>query len=130
MQFVDVDFERRDSIAVATVSGEVDMANAASIRVRIAELVTPDDDALVIDLSPLSFIDSAGVHAIVELATALRERRQRLVLCVPPGNQVGRTLELVGITRTVAVDPDREAAIASARTSAMRPRPFPSGSEA
>lgn len=130
MDFADVAFERQDSIALATVSGEVDMANAASVRIRIAELVAPQDDALVVDLSPLSFIDSAGLHALVELATALEERRQRLVLCVPHGNQVERTIEMVGLAQAVSIEPDREAAIASARASTMPPRPFPPGEEA
>lgn len=130
MQIADVEFERQGSIAVATVSGEIDMANAPAIRLRVAELVTPDDDALVLDLSPLSFIDSAGLHAIVELATALRERRQRLLLCVPPGSQVARTLQVIGITQAVSIHPDREEAIAAARESAMPPRPYPPGEEA
>jgi anti-anti-sigma factor len=88
--------------------------------------VTPDDDALVIDLSSVSFIDSAGLHAIGELAALLRERRQRLHLCVPHGNQIERTLQIIGVPRNVPVHRDREAAIASARASAMTPRPYPS----
>ncbi|HEX5938400.1 MAG TPA: STAS domain-containing protein [Actinomycetota bacterium] len=121
----EVDFERDGSIAVATVSGEIDMGNAASIRLRISELVTPDDDAVVLDFSPLSFIDSAGLHALAELAAVLRERRQRLLLCVPPGNHIQRTLEIVGIPQSVSIEPDREAAIAAARESAMQAHPYP-----
>jgi anti-sigma B factor antagonist len=121
----DVVSEREGAIAIATVSGEVDMSNAASIRMRIAELVSPADVALVIDLSPLAFIDSAGLHAIAELAAVLGERRQRLLLCIPDGSQVRRAIETIGIPHAVAMHPDRDAAIGDARTSAMPTRPYP-----
>ena len=62
------------------------MSNAASVRQQIAESVTPDDDALLVDLSDLSFIDSAGLHALIELGAVLDERRQQLLLCVPHGS--------------------------------------------
>src|SRR6185503_7866312 len=79
----DVRFEREDQTVLAVVTGEVDMSNAATVRLEIAEAVTPDDDALVVDLTELAFIDSAGLHSLIELGTLLDERRQQLLLCVP-----------------------------------------------
>ena len=84
----EVRFEREDKTVLAVITGEVDMSNAASVRQQIAESVTPDDDALLVDLSELSFIDSAGLHALIELGTVLDERRQQLLLCVPPGSTI------------------------------------------
>ena len=79
----DVRIEREDKTVVAVLTGEVDMSNAASVRLQIAESVTPDDDALIVDLSELSFIDSAGLHSLIELGTVLDERRQQTP-AVPP----------------------------------------------
>ena len=76
MPMADVRIERVDKTVVAVLKGEVDMSNAASVRLQIANSVTPDDDALLVDLSELAFIDSAGLHALIEMGTVLEERRQ------------------------------------------------------
>lgn len=129
MQMVDVTFERDGTTAVAIVTGEIDMSNAASVRQQIAGYVTSDDDALIVDLSRLSFIDSAGLHGLIELGTVLREKRQRLLLCVSPGSSISRAIEIVGLSRNTAVHPDREAAMEAARASTAERRPFPPGEE-
>jgi anti-sigma B factor antagonist len=123
-QMVDLELRRQGRIALAIVAGEIDMSNASSVRQRISEFVTPDDDAVVIDLGSLSFIDSAGLHAVVELGTLLAERRQRLLLSVAPGSHVERAVEIVGMVGTVPVYPGRDAAIGAARESAVEPRPI------
>ena len=63
-ELADVGIERMDGVVVATVSGEIDMSNAARVRQRIAEFVTPEDWAVDLDLSGLTFIDSAGLHGV------------------------------------------------------------------
>ena len=111
---MDVTFERRGRIAVATLSGEVDMSNAPSVRQRFSDAITPDDTAVVVDLSGLSFIDSAGLHMLIELGTVLEEKRQRLLLNVPENNPLARVIEIVGMPRSVSVYPDLDSALAAA----------------
>jgi anti-sigma B factor antagonist len=120
----DVRIEREDKTVVAVLTGEVDMSNAASVRLEIAASVTPDDDALLVDLSELSFIDSAGLHTLIELSTLLTERRQHLLLCVPKGSTIERAIMIIGLPRAVSVHSDRAEAIEVARTSAMESRPI------
>lgn len=125
-ELADVTLERADGVALAAVSGELDMSNAASVRQQIAQFVTPNDRALVIDLSELTFMDSAGLHSIFELSDMLEERRQQLFLCVPPHGNVARTIDIVGLRNAVSVHSDRDAAIAAAQAQASEERPFPS----
>lgn len=126
-QLAEVAFEREGSIAIALLSGEVDMSNATSVRQRISELVTPDDDAVILDLSGLSFIDSAGLHAVFELGAVLDERRQRLLVSVPASGQVARTVGIVGMPRAVSVHRTRDEAVEAAREQVPEARPFPPG---
>ena len=120
----EIGIEREDKVVVAVVTGEVDMSNAASVRQQIAESVTPGDDALLVDLSGLSFIDSAGLHTLIELGTVLDERRQQLLLCVSHGSPIERAIEIIGLSRSVSVHSDRGEAMEAARTSAMESRPI------
>ena len=124
MPLGEVRFERDGETVVAVITGEVDMSNAATIRLQIAEAVTPDDDAVVVDLSDLEFIDSAGLHSLIELATVLDERRQEFLLCVPKESQIGRAIEIIGLPRAVRVHADRAEALEAARTSAMDSKPI------
>ena len=124
MPMADVRIEREDKTVVAVLTGEVDMSNAASVRLQIAESVTPDDDALVVDLSDLSFIDSAGLHTLIELGTVLDERRQQLLLCLPQGSTIRRAIEIIGLPRAISIHSDRGEAMEAARTSAMESRPI------
>jgi anti-anti-sigma factor len=120
----DVRFEREDGIVIAVLTGEVDMSNATLVRQQIAGSVTSDDDAVVVDLSELSFMDSAGIHAVVELGTVLDERRQQLLLCVAHGSSMERAIEIIGLPHAVSVHSSRDEAMQAARASAMESRPI------
>jgi anti-anti-sigma factor len=124
MPMAEVRIEREEKTVVAALTGEVDMSNAATVRLQIAESVTPDDDALVVDLSDLSFIDSAGLHTLIELGTVLDERRQQLLLCLPQGSTIRRAIEIIGLPRAISIHSDQGEAMEAARTSAMESRPI------
>ncbi len=120
----DVALERTDGLIVATVVGEIDMSNAVRIRERIAGFVTPEDWAVVLDLSELTFIDSTGLFAVSVLAERLEERRQRLFLCVSPSGSIARTVELVGL-HSMSIHADRDLAVAAAKADQPTSRPYP-----
>jgi anti-anti-sigma factor len=119
-----VQFEREDGVVVAIVTGEVDMSNATSVRQQIAESVTPGDEAVIVDMSELSFMDSAGLHGVIELSTVLAERRQRFLLCVPHDSPIARAIEIIGLPQAVSVHADRAAAMEAVRASAPESRPM------
>lgn len=120
----DVALERTDGLIVATVVGEIDMSNAVRIRERIAGFVTPEDWAVVLDLSELTFIDSTGLYAVSVLAERLEERRQRMFLCVSPSGSIARTVELVGL-HSMSIHADRDLAVAAAKADQPTSRPYP-----
>ena len=78
-------------------------------------------------MSKLSFIDSAGLHAMIELGTVLDERRQKLLLCLPLKSTIRRAIEIMGLPHAVSVYPDRSEAMDAVRASAMQSRPMGPG---
>jgi anti-anti-sigma factor len=130
MPMADVRFERDEKVVIAILTGEVDMSNAATVRMQIAESVTSDEDALIVDLSELAFMDSAGLHSLIELGTVLDERRQQLLLCVPHGSPIARAIDIIGLPSAVSVHTDRTEAMEAARASAMESRPMGPGENA
>ena len=120
----DVRLEREEDAVVATLTGEVDMSNATSVRQTISEFVTPADQAVIVDVSELAFMDSAGLHSLIELSAILDERRQQLLLCVPRDSQIARAIDIVGLPRAVSVHADLGEAMEAARASAKAARPM------
>jgi len=76
--------------------GEVDLASAGTFGEQLSHAISGGAGTVVVDLSDVAFMDSAGVNAILN-ARALAERvGVRLVLRRPDG-EPGRILDLFGL---------------------------------
>jgi anti-anti-sigma factor len=100
-----------DGILVATLTGEIDLANANHIRDRIAETVKPTDLGVVMDLSAIDYLDSAGVRMLFDLAERLHARRQALRLVVQTAAIVRRVLALTKLEAKIPFDDTVEASV-------------------
>jgi anti-anti-sigma factor len=103
--------ERHGDVPVAVVDGEVDASNAADVAVRLRQLVTNRSAALIVDLSPTSYLNSAGINLLFDLGTELRDRQQELHLVVPPTSPIARAISFTGLDGVVATHATREAAV-------------------
>lgn len=96
--------------AVCRPEGEIDAFTVARLKARVGEL--SDHPRLVIDLNDVSFIDSAGVGAMVSIVRAARE--QHGAVAVASGRPaIGRLLHTVGFQRLVPVRETVEEALAA-----------------
>jgi anti-sigma B factor antagonist len=105
--------ERRDpvdGIAVLALSGELDIAAAPAIRVRLAEVRGTATRGVVLDMADATFLDSSALRELLSADAALRADGMLLVLAtVHPA--VERLLELTHTTGMLAVAPTLEAAL-------------------
>jgi anti-anti-sigma factor len=69
--------------------------------------------AVAVDLSGLSYLDSAGLALLSRLAGRLTALAGSLRLVVPPEAVVGRTLSISGLASAIPVDETVEAALAA-----------------
>jgi anti-sigma B factor antagonist len=58
--------ERRDGITVLLVDGVVDLATSPPLEGLLAELIDERPDALVMDLTAVSFLASVGLRILAE----------------------------------------------------------------
>lgn len=84
---------------VAAVAGEVDASNVADVAAALRRLVTNRSNALVVDLSPTSYLDSAGINLLFALGDELRSRQLVLRIVVASTSPVARMLAITGIDR-------------------------------
>ena len=100
-------FEERDAVLVARIEGDVDGSNAMDLARALGQRLPSSADGLVLDLSDVVYLDSAGIELLFSLARQLGDRRQRLHLGVPTSSPVRLVLEICDIT---AVAPMSESA--------------------
>jgi anti-sigma B factor antagonist len=81
--------------------GEFDMADAPQLTATVAE-VGAGRGEIAIDMRGVTFMDSSGLHALVD-ATRIDQGPTTLVLLDPPARVV-RTMEIVGIVRMAEVE--------------------------
>jgi len=109
-----LDFEERDDVVVARLTGELDLSNVHDIGDGLGAAVTSEAAGLVIDLSALTHLDSAGVRLLFDLRQRLATARQRLVLVVPVDAAIREVLDLAAVPAAVPTYPDLGEAAAAA----------------
>jgi anti-anti-sigma factor len=73
------------------------MANADALRRQALEQIANHDHGLLLDLSQVSYLDSAGIGSLVRLSRLLSERQQRFALVVPERSVLRSSLAVGGI---------------------------------
>jgi len=85
--------------AFVAVAGEVDLLTAPRLDAALDEILRADARHIAIDLTETTFMDSAGIHAV--LHAQQRAGRHVAVICGP--GPVLRALELLGLTEPLNV---------------------------
>jgi stage II sporulation protein AA (anti-sigma F factor antagonist) len=96
----------REGFVEIALEGEIDLANAQSVGQEVYAAITNQTTAASIDLSRVTYLDSAGLHILFELAARLPTLQIALELIAPVGSQVRRVMELCGLTSVATVKPD------------------------
>ncbi len=101
--------ERHGDAVVLDVYGEVDMATAPVLEESIKEALGRAPEVLVVDLSAVSFLASAGMSALIggnQLAGDKTDFR-----LVATGSATLRPMELTGIAGEFSIHPSRDQAL-------------------
>src|SRR4051812_22287868 len=88
---------------VVRLAGELDLAAAPAAAASVGQLLDAGCGPIVIDLRPLRFIDSAGVHTLLSAQCAAQARRCALSLVRGPAH-VHRVFVATGTEPLLAFD--------------------------
>jgi len=87
------------------VSGEIDLANAAAVDDELRAAISHQPAAVSVDLTDLSYMDSAGIRILFALASRLQALRIVLELIVPLDSPTRRLIELSGFESIATIRP-------------------------
>ena len=104
-----------NGVPLASVEGEIDIANASELRDELFATLSNQPPGLIVDLSGVTYLDSRGVHVLLELAERMKVRHQELRLVVPDTALIKRVLQLTHLDQIVPVHPTVDDAAAQIR---------------
>jgi anti-anti-sigma factor len=91
----------RDEIDILVLQGELDLTNTEFL---VAELALARRRTVVLDLSLLVFVDSAGIRAIDAAHGQLRGDGRSLLVVAPPDSRAGWTFRVAGFDGDAVFD--------------------------
>ncbi|HYZ13427.1 MAG TPA: STAS domain-containing protein [Actinomycetota bacterium] len=114
-------------VLTARITGEIDLSNASELEETIVDAVQNTALGMVVDLSGVEYLDSAGVRMLVHLVERFRWRQQVMRAAAPDGSRVRGVLSMAGADGVIPVDATvtdaREWIVAAADEAANREEP-------
>src|ERR1700733_3833435 len=98
-------------LAVFSVGGEIDLESAPVLRKFLLPVLEHQTGPVVMDLSEVAFMDSTGVHVLVDTHRRLELQNRRFAIVCREGGQVHRLLAVVGLLDVLSVHRSRESAV-------------------
>jgi anti-sigma B factor antagonist len=99
-------------VTVLDLEGRLTFTAGAELSRRIQALLMGGATQLVLNLEDVSYVDSAGLGAVVEAFTAVRQKAARLTL-LSPTERTRHLLEITGLARIIETFDSQAAALAS-----------------
>ncbi len=91
-----------DDVTVARLTGELDLSSTCGLLESLRPAAERADRAVVVDLRGLSFIDCAGISALMQARDAVAHDGIELVLAAPT-RAVSRLLSLTSTGRFIPI---------------------------
>ena len=89
--------ERDPQTVILVVKGEIDAASSGALRAGIKDAITGGYKKVVLDMQDVSFIDSAGLRALID-SQAAGENAGATVAIEAASDVVKRLLEMTALT--------------------------------
>ncbi len=103
-ELASIEAEQKGSWFLLRLHGEIDISNARELAAAIEAAVPNGTPTIAVDLTHVSYLDSAGVKLLMQLADRLRARRRVLRLVVPENAPIRAVLELTGLPGLVPLE--------------------------
>jgi stage II sporulation protein AA (anti-sigma F factor antagonist) len=104
--------EPHGRVLLVAASGRLDGSTSSAFAARLEPLVARAEPRLVLDLSGVEFISSAGLRAVLSVFRKIRAAKGAFALCAvqPPVLEV---LDMSGFMNLIQVHPERDGALAA-----------------
>jgi len=110
---------KRTDLVVVVLEGELDHGTSGIFRAEVEERCDPSAEQLVLDLTRVALVDSAGLGALLRLGHRAAEGGHKLGLVSGEGAMLRRLLRITRLEEAFAVGDDLD----SVRSALAAPAP-------
>lgn len=103
--------EHREGVAVVKVEGEIDTSNATVLMTGVADVIAERPSALIIDLSVVRFLGSAGLGVLLQAKQDVHGWAEFAVVAL--GRVTRKPLEVTGLDAELSVHDTLDGALAA-----------------
>ena len=103
--------EPTDKAHIIALQGQVNSSNAATVETEVLAVVNQGAKNVLLNMTELSYISSAGLRVVLVLAKRLKQERGRLVLCAMQPH-VHEVFDISGFLAILDVQATRQEALA------------------
>jgi anti-anti-sigma factor len=118
MSLADVQITHAPGAVVARLIGEIDLSNAEELGATVIGSTPNDARGVVLDLSGVEYLDSAGIYVIHGMRASLQARGKSLLLVIPAESPLHDALRLSGAERPGELADHVDAALRALEASA------------
>lgn len=104
---------RQGKAMVVGVDGRLDGPGARELEERLVALIGGGERSLVIDMTGLDYINSAGLRVLLVAAKKLKPEDGRIVLCAMR-DTIREVFEISGFASIFQIFPSRDQAVSAA----------------
>jgi stage II sporulation protein AA (anti-sigma F factor antagonist) len=108
---MDIQQSTQGNVVLLAAAGRIDTTTSGALDDALRRALEAGARNVVVDLSDVEYISSAGLRVLLVLAKRLRDLRGRLVLCAM-SEPVKQVFELAGFMPLFTIEPSRESAAA------------------
>src|SRR4051794_38633267 len=92
----ELDVETDRKVVRVCPAGELDLATVPRVREKVAELASAGIPRVVLDLRGATFLDSAGIHLILEIDAAARRSGWEFAV-IDGSPELARIFDVIGL---------------------------------
>ncbi len=93
---------RMNETIIVAVKGDVDIYSVDAFRGSIEKTFDDNGLEIVLDCSELTYIDSIGIGALIEMRNKSQEKGKKIIVKNPKPN-IKKLLELTGVDRIIDI---------------------------
>ena len=87
------------------VAGDVDLANAPEVEEQLTTAIRNRATGVTLDLTEVTYLDSAGLQVVFGLAVTLRRLQIALRVLAPEGSVARHAIEMAGMASITEIEP-------------------------
>lgn len=95
--------ERSERLTLVSIAGELDKLTSEAVRADLETVVGAE--RVLVDLTGVRFLDSAGLHVLFRLARDVARAGGSVAVVVPPQSPLRRVVEITHLGGVAAVCP-------------------------